>query len=27
VEMAIEKDEEEAEKWIDTEIEKLGIQL
>jgi len=27
VEMAIEKDEKKAEKWIDTEIEKLGIQL
>jgi len=25
VEMAIEKDEKEAEKWIDTEIKKLGI--
>lgn len=27
VEMAIEKDEQEAEKWIESEIEKLGIKL
>ncbi|HOL30229.1 MAG TPA: hypothetical protein PLH58_08290 [Paludibacteraceae bacterium] len=27
VEMAIEKDEQEAEKWIEREIEKLGIKI
>jgi len=27
VEMAIEKDEQEAEKWIESEIEKLGVKL